>query len=264
MTQAPQINLLLLKLPRTGSTYLAHALRQHPLITIHQEYFNSYADRRKRIMRGPLGLRGVRRITDMALKQAKLRDLRRFLESSSAEQINGASINPFKDRMSAADLHRVVNRETHVMVLTRRNLLKQYISQLNVQAEMEAKHVIPYKSYRQDGRVTDRKFFVSPQAVAKIEQLDLQRQRLLEAADTLDVPKLYLTYEDHINVSDKEPLLSAVSEFLEVDPPENWSVDERPAAEAPRYHKLVSDDLRQVIENYDEIAEIPSMAKFLH
>jgi hypothetical protein len=149
------------------------------------------------------------------------------------------------------------------MVLTRKNLLKQYISHLNVRAEAEARHDLPYKSYRQDGRVTDRKFVVGLQAVAKIEHYDRQRQKLLDMAGTLDVPKLYLTYEDHINVRDKAPLLKAVSEFLEMDLPEVWHVDQRPAAEAPRYHKLVSDDLRQVIENYDEIAEIPSIAKFL-
>jgi hypothetical protein len=263
MTQDPQKNLLLLKLPRTGSTYLAHVLRQHPLITIEQEYFNSYTDRRKRIMRGPLGLRGVRRVSDMVLKQVKLRDLGRFLKTSSTEQIIGASINPFKDRMNSADLHRVVNRHTRIIVLTRSNLLKQHISHLNVQAETEAQHVIPYKSYRQDGRVTDRKFVISPQAIAEIEQLDSQRQKLLGMVDTLEVPSLCLTYEDHINIGDKEPLLKAVSAFLELDLPQVWHVDQRPAADAPRYHKLVSDDLARVIENYDEIAQIPSIAKFL-
>jgi hypothetical protein len=263
MTQTLHKNLLLLKLPRTGSTYLAHVLRQHPQITIEQEYFNSYADLRQRIMQGPLGLRGVRRISDMVLKQVKLRDLGRFLKSSSPDQILGASINPFKDRMNSADLHRVVNRHTRIMVLTRRNLLKQYISHLNVQAETEARHVIPYKSYRQDGRVTDRRFVISPQAIAEIEQLDGQRQKLLDMVDTLEAPRLCLTYEDHINISDKEPLLNAVSEFLELDLPEVWPVDQRPAADAPRYHKLVSDDLARVIENYDEIAENPSIAKFL-
>ena len=42
-----------------------------------------------------------------------------------------------------------------------------------------------------------------------------------------------------------------------------WEPDARPQRNLPRFHKLVSDDLRDVVENYDEIAANPALAKFL-
>jgi hypothetical protein len=54
-----------------------------------------------------------------------------------------------------------------------------------------------------------------------------------------------------------------VAEFLEIEIPGDWEPEARPQRNVPRYHKLVSDDLRDVIENYDEIASNPVLAKFL-
>ena len=79
----------------------------------------------------------------------------------------------------------------------------------------------------------------------------------------LHVPKLFITYEEHINVANKEPVLRAFADFLDIDYPEAWPTDEPQAENAPRYHKLVSDDLHDVIENYNEIAANPVMAQFL-
>ncbi len=263
MRPAPHKNLLILKLPRTGSTYLAHLLRHHPRISMHSEYLNLHAKRRAQLMRGPLGVRGVRQITQTVLRRAKWRDLGRLLTTSSGDRMVGASVNPFKESMTEAELHRIVNEGTRVIALTRENLLKQHISHLNVLAEKAAGTERPYKSYNPRGRVTSRTFYVSPDAVAEIERLDRQREALLRMVNELDVPRLFLTYEQHINVEDKEPLRQALADFLEVEPPEVWRKEVRPDTQAPRFHKLVSDDLRKVIENYNEIAGNRAMAKFL-
>jgi hypothetical protein len=256
-------NLLVLKLPRTGSTYLAHLLRQHPQISFHHDYLNVHASRQAQLLSGPLGMRGVRRITRMVLRRAKWRDLARLLATSSAKGITGASIDPYKERLAEPALRRIVNPETRIVVLTRENLLKQRISQLNVEAEKSAGTERLYERYNDEGKVTDRKFHLGPDAVAEIEALDRQRAGLLSMVEALDVPRLYLTYEAHINVEDKQPLLELLAEFVDVPLPDDWRVDARPQPDVPRYHKLVSDDLRAVIENYDEIAANAAMAKFL-
>jgi hypothetical protein len=263
MGSAPNENLLLLKLPRTGSTYLAHILRQHPRLTMHHEYLNKHTARRVSLMKGPLGIRGVRRLTNSVLRKAKWRDLGQLLASSSESQITGASVNPLKEQMAEPDLRQIVNTGTRIIVLTRKNLLKQHISHLNVSAEQEAGAKMPYKSYRHDGQTTQRKFFISPDAVSSIEKLDRNRERILTMVEKLDNPKLFITYEEHINVNEKEPVLRAFAEFLDIEYPDIWPTDDQPAEDAPRYHKLVSDDLRDVIENYDDIASNPVLAKFL-
>jgi hypothetical protein len=259
----PLPNVLMVKLPRTGSTYLAYLLGSHPRISFHHEYLNRYAERRQRLMSGPLGIRGVRRIVGKAIARAKWRGLEKLLTSSSESAVVGASINPFKEGLSEATLRQVVNPATRLIVLSRDNLLKQHISHLNVLAEKEAGTIRPYKSYNEDGRVTDRTLHVGPEAVAAIDRLERQRRGLFDIVESVDVPKLFLTYEEHIHVADKEPTLALLSEFLGVAIAPAWREDIRPVANAPKYHKLVSDDLRQVIENYDEIAANATMQKYL-
>lgn len=259
----PLPNVLMVKLPRTGSTYLAYLLAGHTRISFHHEYLNPYSGRRQRLMSGPLGIPGVRYIVGRAIARAKWRSLEQLLTSSSESAIVGASINPFKEALTEAALKRVVNPATRLIVLSRDNLLKQHISHLNVLAEKEAGTIRPYKSYNEDGSVTDRKIHVSSDAVTAIDQLERQRRGLLEIVKSVNVPKLFLTYEEHINVTDKEPTLALLSEFLGVAIPPAWREDIRPVENAPKYHKLVSDDLRQVIENYDEIAANAAMQKYL-
>ena len=256
-------NLLILKLPRTGSTYLAHILRQHPGLTVHQEYLNKHADRRKLLLSTPLGVRGVRDVVTSIICNRKWLDLGQLLTTSSSSHMIGATVNPLKEHMTEGDLHKVINNGTRVIVLTRKNLLKQHISQLNVKAEKEAGTERPYKSYRHDGTTTNRRFRISTEAITEIESLSEHRERLLQMVANLHVPKLFITYEEHINVSNKEPVLRAFADFLEIDYPDTWPTDEPQAENAPRYHKLVSDDLHDVIENYNDIATNPVMAQFL-
>lgn len=214
-------------------------------------------------MKTALGVRGFRRVTDAYLRRAKWRDLRLLLTTSTPGTIIGASINPFKERLKERELRRVLNSGTRVILLIRENLLKQHISHLNVLAEKKSGARFPYKSYSHDGRVTDRKFHIGPEAVAEIEKLRDQRDKLLEMVNAIDVPRLELTYERHINVANKKPLLQKLAEFIDVEIPDAWRTDVPPSKNAPRYHKLVSDDLREVIENYSEIEGNAAMAEFL-
>jgi hypothetical protein len=253
----------MVKLPRTGSTYLAYLLGSHSRISFHDEYLNRYAERRKRLVSGPLGIRGVRRIVGRAVDWAKWRGLEQLLTTSSESAVVGASINPFKEGLTEATLRQVVNPATRLIVLSRDNLLKQHVSHLNVLAEKEAGTIRPYKSYNEEGRVTDRRIHVGAEALAAIDWLERQRRGLFDIVASVDVPKLFLTYEEHINVTDKEPTLALLSEFLKVPIAPAWREDIRPVANAPKYHKLVSDDLRQVIENFDEIAAHAAMRKYL-
>jgi hypothetical protein len=254
----------MIKLPRTGSTYLAHLLRSHPRISFHHEYLNPYATRKSELLRGPLGMRGARRIVHWAIAKAKWRSLSELLGSETKDRsIVGASINPFKEGLTESALGRVINPATRVIVLSRENLLKQHISHLNVLAEKAAGTTRPYKSYSEDGRPTDRRFHLGADSLAEIEKLENQRRALFALVEAVEAPKLFLTYEAHVNVADKEPTLELLARFLDVDIPPGWREEDRPAKGVPRYHKLVSDDLRRVIENYDEIAANAAIAKFL-
>jgi hypothetical protein len=260
---APHTNLLVLKLPRTGGAYLAHLLRRHERISFHHEYWMPHARREELLMRGRLGWPLVRSATKALSRRAKARDLRRFLATSTEASLVGASIDPIAEGLGAAELRGLLNSGTRVIVLTRENPLKQYVSILNVRAERDAGNPRPEKSYTDDGRMTERGFRLEREARGEIARLRRERRELIQLSEALDAPVLYLTYEHDINLPDPAPLLRSLASFLELDDPEAWIASVPQHRGAVRYHKLVSDDLRRVIENYDEVSTDPRLARYL-
>lgn len=256
-------NLLLLKLPRTGSTYLSKLLQQHEQISFHIEYLNKYSRHQKNLLNGPAGVRGVRSVFARLLKSMKRRDLRRLLRGSSANIMVGASLNPLKERMSAADLSKVINEDTRIIVLTRSNVLKQYISHLNVEAERAAGARKPHHVYNDAKRSSGRKFHITEKAIDKIINLEYQRNCLFEMIDSLDVPKLFLNYEEHIFVGDKSRLVTQLTQFLDLEESHAWQPETGAKGRTSKYHKIVKDDLREVIQNYDSLPNHPVIGKYL-
>ncbi len=259
----PHKNILVLTLPRSGSGYLSHLLRRHHLISFHHEYLMPQARREERLMEGGLGRPGLRFMTHLVLHRAKRRDLRRFLASAPESSLVGASTDPFAEGFSAAEVRSVINPATRVVLLTRENALKQYISILNVRAEREAGNPRPGKSYHPRAETTDRQFRIGREDVLEIARLEDQRRRLLEMAAAFDVPPLRLTYERDINNPEAMPLLQKLAEFLDIDLPDTWRSLASNEPGPTGYHKIVSDDLRRVIENYDEVAADPATARYL-
>ena len=121
----------------------------------------------------------------------------------------------------------------------------------------------PEASYQRRAGTARRQFTIGRDAVVEIGRLEDQRRRLLDTAETLDVPRLHLTYERDINTRDPMPLLKRLAEFLDIDPACGWRSKASVEPGATRFHKLVSDDLRRVIENYEAVAADPAMARFL-
>jgi hypothetical protein len=260
---ASHTNLLVLKLPRTGGAYLAHLLRRHQRISFHHEYLMPHARREELLLRGRLGWPVLRTATKVLLHRAKAKDLRRFLATSTESSLVGASIDPIAEGLGAAELRGLLNPGTRVIVLTRENPLKQYISILNVRAERDAGNPRPDKSYTDDGRMTERGFHIGREARGEIARLKRQRRELIQLSEALDAPVLPLTYEADINLTNPEPLLRSLASYLDLGDPEAWMAALPLHSGAARYHKLVNDDLRRVIQNYDEVAADPRLMRYL-
>lgn len=256
-------NVLMLKLPRTGSTFVAHLLDAHEQIEFRAELLNPLRKQETAVLNGWVGRLRLKRFVRRRYLEKKTRTLREFLAASGHSRIAGASLNPFKEGLKAEHLKAAINGRTRVISLTRDNLLKQYISHLNVRSERQAGAPRPYKSYNATGAPTRRTFVIGEEAVDEVRRLENLRGGLEEIVQQLDVPVLHLTYDHDVNALDKRPLIEKLAGFIGVDVPEAWRsiLDGRPAATP--YHKLVGDDLREVIENYEDAARNPVLARYI-
>lgn len=256
-------NVLMLKLPRTGSTYLAHLLSSHEHITFHHEYLNRFKGRLQSSVGGIWRLPVLRGIRHTQIRNEKCQALAHFLAEEGSTACVGASLNPFKVGFDESHLQRLVNKNTSIIVLTRSNLLKQHISHLNVLAEKQAGTERPYKSYNSDKTFADRTFFIGKDALAEIGKLESFRRTFLDMVDSLPAKKLFLTYEDHINVTDKSGTFDELLDFLELPASPVWTAENADNIRDQHFHKLVRDDLESVIENYEEVAGIDAMRQYL-
>lgn len=256
-------NILMLKLPRTGSTYLAHLLSSHEQITFKHEFLNRFKGKQQLSVGGIWRLPVLRTLRHQRIRNQKCQALTSFLSAPGPTPCVGASLNPFKVSFHEAHLRRLVNDKTAIIVLTRTNLLKQHISHLNVLAEKQAGTERPYKSYNSDKSFADRTFFIGSEAIEEIEKLEGFRQTFMNMVESLPSRKLFLTYEDDINVPDKSATFSKLLDFLELPASPVWTAENADNNRDQHFHKLVRDDLRSVIENYEEVAQIDSMRQYL-
>ena len=81
--------------------------------------------------------------------------------------------------------------------------------------------------------------------------------------EKISAPKLYLTYEEDVKVPKKLPIFEKLAEFLGLPIAEIWSPEESDLKRDMHLHKLVSDDLRSTIRNYDEVSENVSLRQYL-
>ena len=257
------MNILLLKLPRTGSTYLGTLLNSHNRIHFINEFLNPFSNKQRVLSHSLLSTLKLDRPLRARLPNRKCQALHSYLSSSSQHCVHGASLNPFKERLAADDLTQIVTDKSRVVVLVRNNLLKQCVSELSVLAEKKSGAVNPHQAYGGSSVSAKRRFVIGPQELERIRRREQLRERLLDLANSIDRPKLYLTYEDDINGSDKMPLINKLADFLQIDGNDGWKPDGLVKHESGLFRKLVSDDLEEVIENFDEVRNCPQLQPYL-
>ena len=133
----------------------------------------------------------------------------------------------------------------------------------NVKMEKATGAARPFEPYGERAESPKRQFSIDADAISKIRVLEKQRGALLGMSKSIDAPILPLTYDDDINTPDKHKTLEKLRDFLEINDSPAWQPGDCVKSRDQDYHKLVNDDLRSVIENYDEIAGLPDFQKYL-
>lgn len=257
------MNILLLKLPRTGSTYLGELLDSHSRIRFANEFLNPFSQKQRLLSRGLLNHIKLDRPFRAHIQKKKCAALQGYLSCSSQRCVHGASLNPFKERLNAHDLAKLITDESRVIVLVRNNLLKQHVSALNVLAEKRSGAINPHQPYGGSPGSTERRFVIGLRDLESIGHLEQRRGRLLDLANSIDRPKLVLTYEDDINIPDRNLLTDKLADFLQLDINDGWKWGGAIKHVSGPFRKLVSDDLEAVIENFDEVRTWPQLQPYL-
>jgi LPS sulfotransferase NodH len=237
---------LVLKLARTGSTLLSDVLASHPSVQCEREYLNAFLD---------------------APTRGKVDALAAFYRQPPSDVLAfGQTMNPFKYGLAARDIaaafqawpHRAARRvlpprpmPAKLIVLRRTNALKQAVSEVLAREITWASNLDEID----DPALLANRTFAVDELEAKVEQIEAASQGLGELAAALRAPTLDLSYEELQR--DAPAVAQSTFAFLEVPAP--------PAGFDPEagYTKVLSDDLREVVANYDDLTRSPTFAPYL-
>jgi LPS sulfotransferase NodH len=223
---------LVLKLPRTGSSMFGRVLNAHPAISCANEFLN------------PLKAES---------KRTKVRALEDFYRNAAASDGSvGQTMNPFKYKLRPRDVRRALgDTPIKLVVLLRENLLKQSVSAYLARER-------GYKSNRdwvRNTRALEGREFDVRELVGMVRDADHNSQRLVRFAERLRTPALNVTYEQL--QTDPQESFATVFAFLGA-PPAPAGFDY-----AAGFKKMLSDDLREVVANFDDLEREPSLARYL-
>ncbi len=233
---------------RSGSTALFGNLKQHPDIDMRAEVFGG------KTLPGGLAQTDANRV-------AFLRQFWAGIEATGAARTGqiakGFKLQITRTNAQFTDPARFVNFSSSyapkVIVLRRANHVKQVISALN------ARRVLRETAVIRDGRATAH---ITPDLVDTIAQVKSQPlqidlpelarmlnglKRNYQALDRIAVmfpDRIDITYEDYLQ--DRDGLVADVMDFIGVDPSRALVQD--------AYLKITSDDISDVVENYDELS----------
>lgn len=204
---------------RVGSTYLTHLLNSHPDVYALQE---ELAELQEQGAEAQLGwardflsppLVGTKSVRGFSVKRIQLADPDRFTEL----------------------LH---EKQPKIIHMQRRNRVKAVVSYLN--GKRLAEKTGMWGLFNEKDRLPA--FTIDPDefdlSLKKRQQVE---QDLADYVDTIKLPKLELYYEDML--VDLDGFLGSLFAFLGVDPKQLHA----------EVKKNTSDDLRLVIENFDEL-----------
>ncbi len=219
---------LVIKLPRSGSSMFGEVLNSHNDIICHNEILNHLKDASLR--------EKVDYLNNYFFKEDFFEYEKRFYK------IIGGTINPLKYGLKACDLREIVYPKVKIIVLLRRNMLKQAVS-LYLARELDnwasSLHMLEDKS-----KVCKREF-----DLARLEELviclKVQANQVTEFASSISDNFLKLFYENIVETP--KQAYSQVFDYVgasEVDDSFDFT---------DGFQKIISDDLRDVIINFDDM-----------
>lgn len=227
---------LILKLPRTGSTTIQMALDSHPEISCTGEFLNS-----------------VDRDDPAAMRQAFQNFFEQGLAASANSQSRafGATMNPFKYYLNATTLRQLIPDDCQLFCLTRKDSIRQAISSLLVKHNVDkgVKNAWNQPADYQTSATVD-----PAKLKDKVRYLSGLSKDLIKMSRSLSKDCFQFTYEDHF----AEPLqsFSKILGVLGID-----DIDSLDCFCGTR--KLLQDDLRKVICNYDELLKDRTLKRLL-
>jgi hypothetical protein len=212
------VKFLLFFIGRTGSTYLTQALSSHPEIAPGAEW-------------EPLAGKD---------KDQQLRAVRKFLTQPPYGYHPAVG---FKTKLKVVEspegLARLLRElGARIIVLQRRNSIKHVVSQLNAHRIHEATGF--WNLYKTEDRLPPATIDVA-EFDRRLEQVEKEKRELETYANNLDLPTLFLNYEDLL--VDQRATLERVFSFLGI----------RFEPTQSKCHKNTSDDLREAVSNIDEL-----------
>lgn len=207
---------------RTGSTYLIEGLNAHPQVDARGEVFKSEGD--------------------MAAGRRQLRKMREFLKSAPS---TGDVAHGFKSKLrdvidQTGFAHLLYDLDASVILLSRRNHIKHAVSHFNAMRL----HEQTGKWNRHEKRKSPARLSIDP--VEFDEYLigaEERRQNLRRYVAALELPTLHVQYEYLLH--DDTEVFNTVLHFI--------GVDVRPVTGSTK--KNTGDDLRKVLDNFDELRE---------
>lgn len=247
---------LIFKLPRSGSTMFGAVLNSHPALSCQNELLNRHQS---------------------APTHEKLAHIEAFFgagpATGGAHPIRGATMNPYKYALSGDDLARVPSLKrgrprrwpgflaksrrgpaapVAILVLERANKLKQalsvYLSQERGSWESSLGGI-------KDKTALARRRFDLPRLRGLVQDLEAQAEGLTAIASRLSAGPLQVTYEDLVT----QPAATYGRVFAHIGaPPVDADFDFTAG-----FTKIASDDLRELVENYDQLAADPALARYL-
>ena len=225
---------VILFIERDGSTYTVSMLSDHPEIEILYERFAVMIEQEKSA-------------------QEQLEWLDDFYSPSLINRSKAVGFKTkLKDILDMEGFTKLLHeKNVHVIHMQRRNIIKAIVSKINAR-RLHTK-TGNWNLYKENDRL--------PPAVIDLDQFDFflkereeRDEKLTAYVASLDLPTINVCYEDLLQ--DREAVLRKIFEFLNV----KWV-----AVEA-KTKKNTKDDLREVIENYDDLrakyADTPYDAMF--
>ncbi len=257
---------------RSGSNYLVNLLNSHPQITNYGEVLGEWTLLRKLHTKIKLGGQSIFDYLNYIYTNPVFFYIAQIY-SAIARLRSGKSIN-FKHRrqvktVGVKDFHMNLSgdkkslwsffkndEEMLIIHLYRENILKKFISlEMMSSTKVVSSHQIESNPKDSEPKNQLPKLYVDPQMVLqRLEKSHTMLQERMEALNQLPQRRVFhLRYEDLFSSgSSQHNYRDAIFQFLGVEPINVES----------SHRKLLSKDLADVIENYDQVYDTLSKTKF--
>jgi len=234
------VNYVILFQGRAGSSYLIDALGQQPDVTADGEWL-AWLEQEHQDREDPLSRlrRTWTRLVEGCPASRQAAWVRAFFGADRATTRAAGFKTKVRDIRNPEPVRVLLEEaDIRVIVMHRRNVIKQVVSRLNARRLHE--RTAAWNLRRENDRPDS--FSMTPTDFAFELRRVIFDQRMLTAfADLLDAPRLELEYADLLR--DREAWLASIFDFLDVD---HLPIEDQVL-------KNTDDDLSRALENFDEL-----------